>query len=184
MNNSTPEKHENLFKEHERIYLQPPCCSGYGVYDREWCEDPSAFECESGLPPVEFIRADLVATLKSGDNRPQVKTALLKEEERTYTLCIGGSCYVLDKDKIPFSVLKKVATAVCQELSIELVTEEAGGLLSSDRVRIAEFCGSTVIFVNDKKTLQLIRPPGEGEEREGVRWLLQALSTSFGFILE
>lgn len=45
--------------DHERIWLQPNCCTS--PYDgRQWCED-NVFECDDGNPAVEYIRADLAA---------------------------------------------------------------------------------------------------------------------------
>jgi hypothetical protein len=51
--------------DHERIWLEPECCTDYRCADRIWCEDnvwPTG-DCDALAEPTEYIRADLAATL-------------------------------------------------------------------------------------------------------------------------
>ena len=60
------------FVEHDRIYLQPACCSDFEREDRHWCQDKDVWEeCEDAAKPVEFIRADLMPTWRPIETAPK-----------------------------------------------------------------------------------------------------------------
>ena len=48
--------------DHERIWLQPPCCAEYE--ERLWCQD-AMNDCDEGNPDTEYVRADLYESLQA-----------------------------------------------------------------------------------------------------------------------
>ena len=49
----------HITDEHEMIYLEPACCAEPDE-GRRWCQDADVFDCDDGVAPTRFIRADLV----------------------------------------------------------------------------------------------------------------------------
>lgn len=59
---------KELAPNHERIWLQPRCCTE----DRCWSAEPQPCDdCDE--PPVEYIRADLVAAIKTDEEYAREK---------------------------------------------------------------------------------------------------------------
>lgn len=69
-------------EEHERIFLEPPCCADAEV-GQQWCQDDVwSYNCEHGKKPTEYLRADIVASqLAAKDARVIELEARVKELE-------------------------------------------------------------------------------------------------------
>lgn len=67
--------------DHERIYLQPPCCANEDV-GRLWCEDPDPTDCEDGKAWTEYVRAGIYDQIVAERDHLRERVAELEAERR------------------------------------------------------------------------------------------------------